>query len=68
MKELNEDSLKELKCVSLLIRKKIVETSSTAKIPHLGSCLSCVDLLVYLYWIEMSIDPLKPNDSLKKTF
>ena len=53
---------------SELIRKKIIETSATANIPHLGSCLSCVDLLVYLYWIEMTIDPLKPNDSDRDRF
>ena len=68
MKELCEDSLKELKNISLLIRKNIIKTSASANIPHLGSCLSCVDLLVYLYWIEMNIDPLKPNDSDRDRF
>ena len=36
--------------------------------PHLGSCLSCVELLVYLYWIELNIDPLKSNEINRDKF
>lgn len=32
------------------LRGIIIETSCRAKVPHLGSCLSCVDILTALYW------------------
>ena len=50
------NNLIELKEISLYLRKKIIETSHKAKIPHLGSCLSCIDILVFLYWRELKID------------
>ena len=46
--------------IALTIRQRTVETSSRARIPHLGSCLSCVDLLTTLYWQELRIDPQAP--------
>ena len=57
-----------LKDISLRLRKRIIETSANSKIPHLGSCLSCIDLLVYLYWKELKIDPAKPNDLNRDRF
>ena len=57
-----------LKDIALRLRKRIIETSSKSKIPHLGSCLSCIDLLVYLYWNELNIDPEKPNNSNRDRF
>jgi len=50
------------------LRKRIIQTSAEAKIPHLGSCLSCLDLLVYLYWNELSIDPANPNGANRDRF
>ena len=35
---------KELQRIATKLRKKIITTSHKAKIPHLGSCLSCIDL------------------------
>ena len=43
------------------IRKRTIETSARARIPHLGSCLSCVELLTALYWQELRIDPQAPE-------
>ncbi len=57
-----------LKDIALKLRKRIIETSSKSKIPHLGSCLSCIDLLVYLYWNELNIDPEKPNNFNRDRF
>ena len=48
--------------ISKDLRRKIIKTSSYAKIPHLGSCLSCIDLLVYLYWCEIKINPKSPTE------
>ena len=50
------------------LRKRIVEISSFAKIPHLGSCFSCLDILVYLYWEELSINPKNPNEPSRDRF
>ena len=58
----------DLQFIARELRKRIVKTSSNAKIPHLGSCLSCIDLLVYLYWNELSIDPKNPNELIRDRF
>ena len=47
--------------IALTIRQRTIETSARARIPHLGSCLSCVDLLTALYWQELRIDPQEPE-------
>jgi len=54
-------SIHELQKVARELRGKIIETSCKAKIPHLGSCLSCVDILVTLYWHTLNIDPKNPT-------
>ncbi|MCG7549871.1 transketolase [Pseudoalteromonas sp. Of7M-16] len=43
------------------IRHTLCDVSSKTKTPHLGSCLSCVDILVALYWEIMNIDPKAPT-------
>ena len=57
-----------LESLSNELRKRIIETSYNARIPHVGSCLSCVDLLVYLYWRELQIDPSRPDDPNRDRF
>lgn len=44
------------------LRTKIIETSNRADMPHLGSCLSCVDILIALYWNILQINPESWND------
>jgi len=51
----------ELQQIARELRGRIIETSGKAKIPHLGSCLSCVDILVTLYWQTLHIDPKDPK-------
>jgi len=53
---------KELTQISNQLRVNLLKTSNAAKIPHLGSCLSCVDILTTLYWRELSINPKSPFD------
>jgi len=53
---------------SSLLRSRIIETSSLSGTPHLGSCLSCLDLLVALYFDELRIDPSNPHDPLRDRF
>lgn len=59
---------RELSRVAHTIRKRTIETSAKAKIPHLGSCLSCVELLTALYWQEMKINPKKPDSPDRDRF
>ena len=44
------------------IRGAIVEMSHQADTAHLGSALSCVDILVAAYWGGIKIDPAHPSD------
>ena len=65
---LKKKDLIQLKEISLTLRKSIIETSYKAKIPHLGSCLSCIDILVYLYFRELNITPLTSNHEGRDRF
>lgn len=50
-----------LENIAKQLRMRIIETSAKAKIPHLGSCLSCVDILTLLYFKILKIDPTDPK-------
>ncbi len=62
---MDENFLREL---SNELRKRIIRTSHISRIPHVGSCLSCIDLLVYLYWSELSLNPSFPSDCNRDRF
>ena len=52
----------DVRAIARRVRGKLVELSHTANTPHLGSSLSCVDILVALYWGVLRIDsPLDEN-------
>lgn len=53
--------LDDLKALARTIRGRVVRMSSVAKTPHLGSSLSCVDILVAAYWGVLRIDPANPS-------
>lgn len=53
--------IKKLEQMAREIRGRVIETSCRAGVPHLGSCLSCVDILVSLYWEILNIDPSDPE-------
>ncbi len=54
--------LGELELMSRRIRGKVIELSHKAGTPHLGSSLSCVDILVAAYWGGvLAIDPKNPS-------
>ena len=57
MHSMSDKSEDKLRMIARDLRLSIVKTSSTKRIPHLGSCLSCLDVLVFLYWAEMRCDP-----------
>ena len=58
----------DLISISTELRKRIIQTSYEAKIPHVGSCLSCIELLVFLYWRELNIDPSNSEDINRDRF
>jgi len=58
----------ELRRLAAEIRLRTIANSSRTGTPHLGSCLSCIDLLVYLYWRELRIDPARPTDATRDRF
>ncbi len=43
-------------------RHRLIRLSHEAQSAHLGGALSCVDLLVTLYWELLRIDPSNPQD------
>lgn len=53
--------VENLEMLASQLRGRIIETSHQAEIPHLGSCLSCVDILTVLYFSILRIDPFDPQ-------
>lgn len=51
----------QLKSLAATLRARIIETSSKTGTPHLGSCLSCVDILTALYFSVLQIDSTQPR-------
>jgi transketolase len=54
-------SAAQLDALARALRFRVVRTSHLSGTPHLGSCLSCLDLLVYFYWNVLRIDPMQPQ-------
>ena len=52
----------DIERIAAELRGEVIGLSHRAKTPHLGSSLSCLDLLTALYWEFLSIDPLNPCD------
>jgi len=50
-------SISELEAIARRIRGTLVELSHRSRTAHLGSALSCVDILVAAYWTALKIDP-----------
>lgn len=60
--------IEELKRRASLLRAQIIENSGRTHTPHLGSCLSCVDILVAAYFGALDIDPSKPHSPDRNRF
>lgn len=58
----------QLEDIARRLRFKIIQTSSKTGTPHLASCLSCVDILVALYFDVMDINPQNPRDENRDRF
>ena len=61
-------SASELSDIARTVRARIIENSHRTQTPHLGSCLSCVDVLVAAYFDVLQIDPARPADPLRDRF
>ena len=55
------NSKKELERIACNVRKGIVEGTFNAKSGHPGGSLSITEILTYLYFKEMNIDPANPG-------
>jgi transketolase len=51
-----------LDLIARRIRHRVIRISHEAQSAHLGGALSCVDMLVALYWEILRIDPGNPAD------
>lgn len=61
-------TLDELARLAREVRGELVAMSHRAGTPHLGSALSCVDILVGLYGRVLRIDPGRPSDPARDRF
>lgn len=50
------------------LRYRLIQMSHAAGTPHLGSALSCVDILVAAYWNVLKIDATRPADPCRDRF
>ena len=58
----------ELKKIANEVRKGIVTGVHAAKAGHPGGSLSCADIMTYLYFEEMNIDPKNPDKEDRDRF
>jgi len=60
--------LENLRALSRDLRMRIIENSHRTGTPHLGSCLSCADILTAAYFEFLRIDPGNPRASGRDRF
>jgi transketolase len=65
---MKETSMREQQRLASQLRGRLVEMSHAARAPHLGSALSCVELLVAAYWGALQVDPRQPQDPQRDRF
>ena len=58
---MNENRKKELKKIALNVRKGVIEGTFNAKSGHPGGSLSIADIVTYLYFVKMNVNPEKPD-------
>ena len=56
-------TLPELESIARNLRYKAIQMSHHAGTPHLGSVLSCIDIVVAAYWRVLRIDPTQLADA-----
>ena len=68
MEKASAQTLQRLDGIAREIRKRVISNSHLTQTPHLGSCLSCVDVLVASYFETLRIDPKQPRDPNRDRF
>ena len=58
---LNQVDIAEICEYARLVRRKIVEITHQGGATHVGSALSCTDILAAAYWGVMVVDPENPT-------
>lgn len=65
---MDAETKKKLEKVALKVRMDIIEGVHAAKSGHPGGSLSCADILTYLYFEYMNINPENPEDPARDRF
>lgn len=65
---MDANSKKELAKIACNVRKGIIEGTFNAKSGHPGGSLSIAEILTYLYFKEMNIDPAQPKKEDRDRF
>jgi len=65
---MNENRKKELKKIALNVRKGVIEGTFNAKSGHPGGSLSITDIVTYLYFEKMNVNPENPHDENRDRF
>ena len=65
---MDEKTKQALKTTAVKVRMGIIEGTYNAKSGHPGGSLSAADILTYLYFKEMNVDPLNPHDEGRDRF
>ena len=58
----------DLDLIARRLRLKVIEMSHSAGTPHLGSALSCLDILVAAYWNVVKVDAKNSTDESRDRF
>ena len=65
---MEQSKILELKRIANRIRTNIIEEVYNAKCGHPGGSLSIADIMTYLYFVEMKVDPKEPKLSDRDRF
>ncbi len=65
---MEENRKKELKRIAVDVRKGVIEGTFNAKSGHPGGSLSIADIVTYLYFEKMNVDPKNPDDENRDRF
>lgn len=61
-------TLDEMQSIARRIRGRVLELSHRAGTPHLGSSLSCVEMVVAAYWGSLRLEPSFASDIVRDRF
>lgn len=64
----NSPEATRLRAVAARLRGQVIDMCHAAQSAHLGSCLSCCDILTAAYWGVLCVDPASPDDPDRDRF